>query len=137
MKVLAPAVDRARDSCTANNDSDQLFLETRTPRSAAKVCRDAMLHRPRTLCSFSPSSGVHLYSEIQLENVSEQKPDLLKPLRNNGEHIEAVVISSVSFVIWIYTIPGPFQALGLAVPYVGSLTILVWMFVVPYFYTGA
>ena len=50
---------------------------------------------------------------------------------------KAVVISSVSFVIWVYTIPGPFQALGVAVPYIGSLAILVWTFVVPYFYTGA
>lgn len=50
---------------------------------------------------------------------------------------KAVFISCVSFVIWVYTIPGPFQSFGLAVPYVGSLAILVWTFVVPYFYTGA
>jgi len=59
------------------------------------------------------------------------------PALNLPPQWKAVVISSVSFVIWVYTIPGPFQALGLAVPYIGSLTILVWTFVVPYFYIGA
>ena len=49
----------------------------------------------------------------------------------------AVVVSSISFVIWVYTIaPGPFQAYGLAIPYMGSLAVLVWTFVVPYFYRG-
>lgn len=48
----------------------------------------------------------------------------------------AVIVSSVSFVIWVYMMPGPFQVYGLAVPFVGSLAILVWTFVVPYIYKG-
>ncbi len=48
----------------------------------------------------------------------------------------AVLISSISFVIWLYLMPGPFQAYNLTIPYVGSLAVLVWAFVVPYFYKG-
>jgi len=49
----------------------------------------------------------------------------------------AVGISSISFVIWVYNMPGPFQAYNLAIPFVGSLAVLVWTFVVPYFYKGS
>ncbi len=49
----------------------------------------------------------------------------------------AVGISSMSFVIWVYNMPGPFQAYNLAIPFVGSLAVLVWTFVVPYFYKGS
>jgi len=48
----------------------------------------------------------------------------------------AVAVSSVSFGIWVYNMPGPFQVLGLAVPYIGSLLVLVWTFLVPIFYKG-
>ena len=48
----------------------------------------------------------------------------------------AVLVSSISFVIWVYNIQGPFQVYHLAVPYVGSLSVLLWTFVVPYFYKG-
>jgi hypothetical protein len=48
-----------------------------------------------------------------------------------------VFVSSVSFVIWVYNMPGPFQVYGIAVPYIGSLAVLVWTFVVPIFYKGS
>ena len=47
-----------------------------------------------------------------------------------------VAISSVAFVIWVYSLGGPFEAQGLAVPYIGSLLILAWTFFVPMFYKG-
>lgn len=47
-----------------------------------------------------------------------------------------VLISSVSFVIWVYTLGGAFAAYNLEVPYIGSLAVLVWTFFVPYFYKG-
>jgi len=49
----------------------------------------------------------------------------------------AVAVSTVSFVIWVYTMPGPFQAFNLAVPFVGSLAVLVWTFIVPFLYQGS
>lgn len=49
----------------------------------------------------------------------------------------AVVVSSISFVIWVYNMPGPFKVYDLMIPFVGSLAVLVWTFVVPYFYKGS
>jgi hypothetical protein len=49
----------------------------------------------------------------------------------------AVGVSAISFVIWVYNMPGPFQAYQAAVPYIGSLAVLVWTFIVPFLYTGS
>jgi len=49
----------------------------------------------------------------------------------------AIAVSTISFIIWVYTIPGPFQAYQLAIPYLGSLAVLVWTFVVPFLYQGS
>jgi hypothetical protein len=49
----------------------------------------------------------------------------------------AVAVSTVSFVIWVYNMPGPFQVYHLAVPYLGSLAVLVWTFIVPFLYQGS
>jgi hypothetical protein len=48
-----------------------------------------------------------------------------------------VGISSVSFLIWVYTIGGPFAAYNLAVPWIGSLLVLGWTFFIPRVYRGA
>lgn len=53
-----------------------------------------------------------------------------------GPQWPVVLISAVSFLIWIYSIGGPFAAYGLAVPYVASLLVLGWTFFVPIFYKG-
>lgn len=47
-----------------------------------------------------------------------------------------VAIAVVAFAIWAYTLGGPFAALGLTVPWVGSLLVLMWSFVIPFFYKG-
>lgn len=48
-----------------------------------------------------------------------------------------VAISAIAFVIWVYTLGGPFVALpGVYVPFVGSLLVLAWTFFVPIFYKG-
>jgi hypothetical protein len=47
-----------------------------------------------------------------------------------------VAISCVAFVIWVYSLGGPFEAQGLAVPYIGSLLVLAWTFFVPILYKG-
>jgi hypothetical protein len=48
----------------------------------------------------------------------------------------AVAVSSISFIIWLYNMPGPFTAYNLVIPYVASLAVLLWTFVVPYLYKG-
>jgi hypothetical protein len=47
-----------------------------------------------------------------------------------------VTISCVAFVIWVYSMGGPFAEYGLYIPYIGSLLVLVWTFFVPIFYKG-
>jgi hypothetical protein len=49
----------------------------------------------------------------------------------------AIAVSTISFIIWVYTMPGPCQAFHVAVPYLGSLAVLVWTFVVPFLYQGS
>lgn len=49
----------------------------------------------------------------------------------------AVLVSTISFVIWVYNMPGPFQVYHVAIPYVGSLAVLVWTFIVPFLYQGS
>lgn len=53
-----------------------------------------------------------------------------------GPQWVAVSVASISFVIWAYTMGGPFQAYGMFVPWIGSLAVLVWTFMVPYIYKG-
>ena len=50
--------------------------------------------------------------------------------------VAPVIISSVAFVIWVYTLGGPFAAFKVHVPYIGSLLVLTWTFFVPLFYKG-
>ena len=38
-----------------------------------------------------------------------------------------VGISSASFLIWVYTLGGPFELAGIYVPFVGSLLVLAWI----------
>jgi len=57
--------------------------------------------------------------------------------RQLGPQWSAVLISSISFLIWVYSIGGPFAAYGLAVPYVASLMVMAWTFFVPIFYKGS
>jgi hypothetical protein len=58
------------------------------------------------------------------------------PAKHLGPQWPAVIIAAISFVIWVYTIGGPFTAYGLAVPWAGSLAVLVWTFLIPYIYKG-
>ncbi len=47
-----------------------------------------------------------------------------------------VLISSIAFVIWVYTMGGPFASYNIASPRIGSLLVLAWTFFVPFFYKG-
>src|SRR5260370_42368163 len=55
---------------------------------------------------------------------------------NKGPDWAHVAISSVAFVIWVYTLGGPFALFNIAVPYIASLLLLAWTFFVPIFYKG-
>ena len=48
-----------------------------------------------------------------------------------------VFVAAVSFVIWVYSIGGPFAKLeAWYYPWIGSLAVLVWTFLIPKFYQG-
>jgi hypothetical protein len=47
-----------------------------------------------------------------------------------------VAISSISFILWVYVLGGPFSGYGIYVPWIGALLMLVWTFLTPYFYKG-
>jgi len=53
-----------------------------------------------------------------------------------GPQIGTVCISAIAFVIWMYSMGGPFVQFGLYVPYIGTLLILAWTFLTPLFYRG-
>ncbi len=59
--------------------------------------------------------------------------DSLRKLPPDWVH---VAISAVAFVIWVYSLGGPFESYGLHIDYVGSLLVLAWTFFVPLFYKG-
>ena len=45
-------------------------------------------------------------------------------------------ISSVAFLIWAYSLGGPFTYYNLYIPYLGSLLILAFTFFIPFLYKG-
>lgn len=47
-----------------------------------------------------------------------------------------VLIAAGAFVIWLYHIGGPFVSLGIHVPWIGSILIVCWSFIIPIFYRG-
>ena len=58
------------------------------------------------------------------------------PAKNLGPQWVAVMVAAVAFVIWAYTMGGPFAAYNVYVGWIGSLAVLVWSFGVPFFYKG-
>jgi hypothetical protein len=59
------------------------------------------------------------------------------PRRRLPPQWQSVSISSISFLIWVYSLGGVFKAFHLYVSYIGSLLILAWTFFIPLFYKGS
>ncbi|PZV09906.1 MAG: hypothetical protein DCF22_17765 [Leptolyngbya sp.] len=58
------------------------------------------------------------------------------PKENQPPQIPAVLIACVSYLVWVYSMGDVFALLKLYEPKLGSLLVLGWSFVVPYFYRG-
>ena len=58
------------------------------------------------------------------------------PQTGKGPQWLSVLIAATAFVIWLYSLGGPFVAFGLHKPFVGSLLVLAWTFFVPFIYKG-
>jgi len=56
--------------------------------------------------------------------------------RNVKPDLMHVALSMSAFAIWVYSLGGPISRLVPYQPYIGSLLILAFTFVVPYFYKG-
>lgn len=48
-----------------------------------------------------------------------------------------ILLTMISFVIWIYSLGGPFALYGVHIGYVGSVLLVLWTLVVPLFYKPA
>jgi hypothetical protein len=79
-------------------------------------------------------TAVCLFGVIAVRIWGTADPD---PQRPEPPQWPVVGISSVAFVIWVYSMGGVFAAYGLAEPYIGSLLVLAWTFFVPIFYKGS
>jgi len=58
------------------------------------------------------------------------------PVENKPPDWVHVAISSVAFVIWVYSLGGPFTAFNLHTPSLSSLLVLAWTFFMPILYKG-
>jgi hypothetical protein len=70
-----------------------------------------------------------IYMAWQSKKVEDQ-------LNSHGIDWVHVTIASISFVLWVYTLGGPFTAYGVYISWIGTLLILAWTFIVPNFYKG-
>ena len=46
-------------------------------------------------------------------------------------HSLQIIITSLSFLVWLYSLGGPFKAWGLYKPWIGSLLLVIWTLTVP------
>jgi hypothetical protein len=59
-----------------------------------------------------------------------------EPKENKPPQLLAVAIACVSYMVWVYSMGDIFAMLNFHNPKAGSLMVLGWSFVVPYFYKG-
>jgi hypothetical protein len=57
--------------------------------------------------------------------------DVSRNIKPDWVHVS---ISVVSYLIWIYTIGGPFQEY--TTPWIGSIMVITWTFFIPFIYKG-
>jgi hypothetical protein len=59
-----------------------------------------------------------------------------EPKENKPPQLMAVTIACVSYLVWVYSMGDIFSLLKIHSPKAGSLMVLGWSFIVPYFYKG-
>ena len=57
-------------------------------------------------------------------------PFYLKKFQNVTHWLQ-LTITTLSFIIWIYTLGGPFELWGLYIPWIGSIVMVIWTLIVP------
>lgn len=59
-----------------------------------------------------------------------------KSSKSNKTQWPTVVISTISFIIWLYVMGGPFEKFDIHIPWLGSLIMVAWTSIVPLIYHG-
>jgi hypothetical protein len=68
---------------------------------------------------------------------SQSKTEEGNPGKKHPINWGQVGISSISFVIWVYALGGPFASFGIRVPWIGFALMVGWTLLVPMIYRGA
>lgn len=45
-----------------------------------------------------------------------------------------ILFTMISFVVWVYSLGGPFAYFGLYTGYIGSVILVLWTLLIPFFY---
>ena len=51
----------------------------------------------------------------------------------NVRRISQLIATTISFVVWVYSIGGPFEAWGLYESWIGSVILVLWTLTIPLF----
>ena len=50
---------------------------------------------------------------------------------HNVKHSPQIIVTSISFVVWVYSLGGPFQFWGVYKSWIGSVILVLWTLIVP------
>jgi hypothetical protein len=53
------------------------------------------------------------------------------------ERVTQIVISSLSFIVWLYCLGGPFVSFNLYIGWIASVVLLIWTIFIPRFFNFA
>jgi amino acid transporter len=77
-----------------------------------------------------------IFAIICLMLVAVSRYQWTKEINSNEPQWPVIVISMISFCIWVYSIGSLFEIAGLQEKWLGSLMIATWVVIVPYIYHG-
>lgn len=58
------------------------------------------------------------------------------PAANKPSQPVPVAIAAIAFIIWLFWLGGPYVPEAINKPFIASLLVLVWSFIIPIFYKG-
>lgn len=80
--------------------------------------------------------GMIVFSIVCLLFAFLSRSRLTKDKNHTSPQWQSVIISSISFIIWVYASGGIFASFGLYQQWVATLTLITWVFFIPYLYKG-
>lgn len=134
-RIRKPVQKSALPAATASTEGFNAYLERLLKMIPAEVISLYLVGSG--LVSAEPPVALTIWAALCLAGLvvirAYGTADSLRHLPPDWVH---VAISAMAFVIWVYSLGGPFASYGLHIPYVGSLLVLAWTFFVPLFYKG-